>query len=111
MAKKKKINVVYSTNPNFGYSHGESSEPNTLPPNEQQLKVWLDRLRGNKVATVVRDFVGSESDMKDLGGKLKSLCAVGGTAKNGEIMIQGDHRDKVMEYLTKNGYGAKKAGG
>lgn len=111
MAKKKKINVVYSTNPNYGYSHNETKEQNTLPPNQQQLKVWVDRLRGNKTATVVRDFVGSESDMKDLGGKLKSFCAVGGATKNGEIMIQGDHREKIMGYLTKNGYGAKKAGG
>jgi len=115
MAKKKKMDrrVVYSTNPDYNYAAhaGLDKEPVTLPPGQQDLRIWLDRKGGGKVATIVKDFVGSSDDLKALGGTLKSLCGVGGTAKNGEILIQGDHRDKVLAYLIKNGYGAKKAGG
>lgn len=115
MAKKKKTDrrVVYSTNPDYDYAAhaGLSKEAATLPAAQQDLRIWLDRKGGGKVATIVKDFVGTQDDLKELGSTLKSLCGVGGTAKNGEILIQGDHRDKVLEYLQKNGYGAKKAGG
>jgi len=110
MSKKKKRNIVYSTNPDFNY-HVEGDEPDTLPHNEQDLRVWLDRKGGGKVACLIKGFVGSDDDLKSLAKELKTLCGVGGTAKNGEILIQGDHRDKIVAYLKDQGYGAKKAGG
>lgn len=113
MAKKNKSDrgFVYSTNPDFSHSDGRDDEDETVSPSDQDLRIWLDRKGGGKSATVVRGFTGREADMKDLGRALKTLCGVGGTAKNGEIIIQGDHRDKVADYLKKQGYGAKKAGG
>ena len=108
---KKHRNTVYSTNPSFGNSDGEEESSETLNPSEQNLRIWLERNKGGKVTTVIREFVGSEEDLKDLAKTLKGLCGVGGTAKNAEILLQGDHRDKVLAYLTKNGFGAKKAGG
>ncbi len=111
MAKKKKVNVVYSTNPSYGFDYGNAKLPASIAPNQQNLKVWLDRLKGGKTASFVRGYEGPESELKALGSKLKSICGGGGAVKNGEIMIQGDHRDKILDYLLKNGYGAKKAGG
>ncbi len=112
MSKKKKLNVVYSTNPNFEYSTDGDEEQETLLPARQNLKVWLDKKqRGGKVVSLIQGFVGTADDLKELGSELKSLCGVGGTAKDGEIIIQGDHRDKIVAYLHKKGYGAKKAGG
>ena len=111
MAKKKKINVVYSTNPDFAYSTNDD-EQETLEPSKQNLKVWIDKKqRGGKVVSLIQGFIGNNDDLKSLASDLKSLCGVGGSAKNGEIIIQGDHRDKIVEYLHKKGYGAKKAGG
>ncbi len=110
MAKKKK-NIIYSTNPDFAYSYDGKKEATTLQPEEQELRIWLERKGGGKTVSLIKDFVGAEDDLKALGSVLKNLCGVGGAAKNGEIMIQGDHRDKILEYLNKNGYGAKKAGG
>lgn len=112
MAKKKKINVVYSTNPDFAYSTDHDDEQETLPPAQQNLKVWIDKKqRGGKVVCLIQGFIGSNDDLKSLAGELKSLCGVGGSAKDGEILIQGDHRDKIVAFLLKKGYGAKKAGG
>ncbi len=114
MAKKDKDKrqVIYSTNPDFNYSYGEPQEEISPPPSAQNLRVWLDKKqRGGKVVTLITGFVGNETDVKQLASELKTLCGVGGAAKNNEIMIQGDHRDKVMAHLTKKGYGAKKAGG
>ena len=108
---KERLGVVFSTNPDFNYNTAEESEPTTLDPQKQNLKVWLDRLKGGRVATVVRGFVGSSDDLAALGKELKKSCGVGGTAKDGEIIIQGDHRDRVVELLTKAGYKCKKAGG
>lgn len=115
MAKKKKSEkrIVYSTNPDFDTSGFDGNEKgtDTPPPSQQDLRVWLDRKGGGKTATVVKGFAGSDRDLKELGRELKTLCGVGGTAKNEEILIQGDHRNKVVDHLTKQGYGAKKAGG
>ena len=108
---KDRLGVVFSTNPDFAYNTAEEAEAVTLDPSKQNLKIWLDRLKGGRVATVVRGFVGSSDDLGELGKELKKSCGVGGTAKDGEIIIQGDHRDRVVELLTKAGYKCKKAGG
>ena len=114
MGKNKKITgrIIYSTNPDFTYEEDEESAEETLPPGEQNLKVWLDRKqRKGKVVTLIEGFVGNDDDLKALAKLLKTKCGVGGTAKNGDIIIQGDHREKIMAILTKEGYRAKKAGG
>ena len=103
-------NMVYSTNPNYRIEESEAGT--TLLPSEQNLRIWLEKGgRGGKTASVVKGFVGSEQELKDLGKKLKSSCGTGGSAKDGEIIIQGDHRDKILDILTKAGFKAKKAGG
>lgn len=112
MSKKKRINVVYSTNPDFEYDHQQEHEEETLAPEEQDLRVIIDRKgRKGKIATLVTGFVGAEEDLKDLGKKLKSYCGVGGSAKEGEIIIQGDQAQKILNYLKKEGYKAKQSGG
>jgi translation initiation factor 1 len=113
MAKKKeKLNVVYSTNPNFNYEFEEEETIETLPKNQQKLYVSIDRKqRGGKEVTLVEGFVGSEDDLKDLGKLLKSKCGVGGAAKDNEILIQGNVREKVFDLLIKEGYQVKKKGG
>lgn len=112
MKKRKKVNVVYSTNPDYNFDYeGENSEE-TLTPGSQDLRVMLDRKqRKGKSVTLVCGFVGEEDDLKDLAKMLKSKCGVGGTAKNGEILIQGDHRNKILELLKSAGYKAKQSGG
>ena len=113
MAKKKdKINIVYSTNPNFSYEFEEEEEVETLPKDKQLLYVSLDRKqRGGKEVTLVEGFVGAEEDLKDLGKLLKSKCGVGGSVKDNEILIQGNFRDKIADLLIKEGYKVKKKGG
>lgn len=108
---KDRLGVVFSTNPNFEYDTDGDNEVATLEPSKQNLKIWLDRLKGGRVATVVRGFVGSNEDLATLGKELKKSCGVGGTTKDGEIIIQGDHRDRVLELLQKAGYKCKRAGG
>ena len=109
---KSRLNVVYSTNPDFRYEEEEKRERQTLAAAQQQLKVWIDRKqRAGKQVTLVRGFVGTEDDLKELARMLKSKCGVGGTAKDGEILIQGDFRDRIVDVLVKAGYKAKKAGG
>ena len=103
--------MVYSTNPDFNYERTETPEAATLPPARQELRVWLDRKqRAGKVVTLVKGFVGRDADLQELARLLKTKCGVGGAAKEGEIIIQGDHRDRVVEILTKSGYRGKKAG-
>jgi translation initiation factor 1 len=109
---KKRDGVVYSTSDNFEYNLGEESNTETLPPSQQKLKVLLDKkARAGKQVTLVEGFIGTEDDLKELGKMLKNKCGVGGSAKDGEILIQGDHREKVLQVLIQAGYGAKKAGG
>jgi len=110
--KKKKGDIVYSTNPEFNYSFDEEESEETLPPSRQDLRVMLDRKqRKGKEVTLVTGFKGSEDDLKELGRELKSSCGAGGTVKNGEILVQGDFRDKILGILHDKGYKAKKAGG
>ncbi len=105
MGKKKKIGVVYSTNPDYDYDYEEREEMETLEPNQQKLRVFIDRkMRKGKEVTIVESFVGTESDLKDLGKTLKSKCGVGGSVKDGEIIIQGNQKDKVYDLLIKMGY-------
>lgn len=109
---KDRLGMVYSTNPDFEYDYDEETQEETLPPNQQDLRVMLDRKnRKGKAATLVTGFVGTEDDLKGLGKMLKTKCGVGGSAKDGEIIIQGDLRDKVLELLKNAGYKAKKSGG
>lgn len=110
--KKERINVVYSTNPNFSYEQEEEATRETLAPQHQLLYVSLDRKqRGGKEVTLVEGFIGTDDDLKELGKMLKSRCGVGGTAKDSEIIVQGSFRDKVMELLQKEGYKVKRKGG
>jgi len=111
-SKKDRTNVVYSTNPNFNYDYEPEPEHETLTNNQQLLYVSIDRKqRGGKEVTLVEGFVGTDDDLKELGKMLKSKCGVGGTAKDGEIIVQGSFRDKVMELLVKEGYKVKRKGG
>jgi len=112
MSKKKPNGIVYSTNPDFQYQFNQEDELETLPENQQDLRVWIDRKhRAGKQVTLITGFIGSSDDLETLGKLLKTKCGTGGSAKDGEIIIQGDVRDKVMDILTKAGYKAKKAGG
>lgn len=113
MSKKEKNRdgVVYSTNPNFKYEEEPEEESGPVNPNQQQLKVYLDRLGGGKLLSRVTGFTGKTGDIETLGKLLKQKCGVGGSVKEREILVQGDHRDKIITLLLKEGYKAKKAGG
>ncbi|MCD8072967.1 MAG: translation initiation factor [Alistipes sp.] len=108
---KSRLGVVFSTNPDFAYDTAGGDAGDTPPAAGQDLRVWLERRKGGKVATIVRGFRGSETALRDLGAMLKSRCGVGGTTKEGEILIQGDFRDRVVAILQEEGYKVKKAGG
>lgn len=102
---KDRLNVVYSTNPDFGYEKDDEGNQQTLDRAKQNLRVCIDKKnRGGKVVTLIAGFTGSEDDLKELGRLLKSKCGVGGSAKDGEIIIQGDFKVKVTELLKKEGY-------
>ncbi|MBE7509380.1 MAG: putative protein YciH [Bacteroidia bacterium] len=108
---KNRSGIVYSTNPDFKPQQ-EETQQETLPPAQQDLRVLRDsKQRGGKTVTLIRGFVGSDDDLEKLTKLLKTKCGTGGSAKDGEIIIQGDKREQVMEILLKEGYRAKKAGG
>jgi len=113
MAKKERINIVYSTNPNFNFQNDEEETVSTLPNNQQKMYVSIDRKqRAGKEVTLIEGFIGSDDDLKDLGKLLKTKCGGGGTAKDGEIIVQGNFKDKIFDLLVKEGYtSTKKKGG
>ena len=109
---KDRLNVVYSTNPDFQYQQTEQEEVMTLPPQQQKLRVSLDRKnRGGKTVTLITGFIGTEEDLKTLGKLLKGSCGVGGTAKDGEIIIQGDFKQRIIDLLKAKGYSQTKGVG
>ena len=102
---KERLNIVYSTNPDFEYSTDEIEENETLPKQQQKLRVSIEKNhRGGKTVTLVKNFIGTSDDMKELGKLLKTKCGAGGSAKDGEILIQGDFKEKVIDILKKEGY-------
>ena len=110
---KKRVGVVYSTNPDYQYQEYQvQSENSSIPPADQNLRVQLDKkMRGGKKVTLVTGFVGPEAELKELGKLLKSRCGVGGSAKQGEIIIQGDFVERIVKMLADDGYGVKRIGG
>ena len=108
--KKNLKGVMYSTNPDFEFEY-ENEKMDTLKNNQQNLQVCIDKHRAGKIAIIIKGFVGTSDDLKALGKILKARCGVGGSSKNGEIIIQGDLRDKVMDILAKEGYNYKRVGG
>jgi translation initiation factor 1 len=108
---KKREGVVYSTDDTYAYSYGDTSDASTLPPQQQHLKVSLDKSgRAGKQVTVVSGFVGESKDLDVLAKSIKSKCGVGGSVKDGGILIQGDLRDKIVDILTREGYKARRSG-
>ena len=102
---KDRLNIVYSTNPDFGYETDEVADEETLDKKQQKLRVAMEKKgRGGKTVTLIRGFVGSESDLKELGKLVKTKCGVGGSVKDGEILIQGDFKQRVIELLKAEGY-------
>ena len=103
--RKKRVGVVYSTNTDFDYSEDTQDEAISLPKDQQKLRLYMERAgRGGKTVTIVKFFVGSEDDMVALCKLIKQKCGVGGSVKDGEIIIQGDHRERLLDILKKEGY-------
>jgi translation initiation factor 1 len=120
MAQKKKMNslsdlggLVYSTDPSFKLPKDDNDAATTLPAAQQRLRIWFEtKHRGGKAVTIIAGFEGIAADLESIGKNLKQACGTGGSVKDGEILIQGDHRDKVLQWLLKQGYSqTKKAGG
>lgn len=102
---KERLNVVYSTNPDFTYETAEEEEAETLPKNQQKLRVSMEKKgRGGKTVTLIKGFIGSEDDLKELGKLLKTKCGVGGSVKDEEIIIQGDFKQRIIDLLKAEGY-------
>lgn len=109
---KKRLGVVYSTNSEYAFESDGKEEQETVDPGQQKLYVKLDRKnRKGKSVTLIEGFVGKESDLKELGKELKGKCGVGGSAKDGVILLQGDFRDRVISLLKERGFNVKKSGG
>jgi len=109
---KDRLGMVYSTDPDFQYETSDKEEAETLPPGKQNLRVQLDRKQRNgKTVTLITGFAGTENDLKELAKNLKTKCGAGGSAKDGEILIQGDFCTKIMDILLKLGYKVKRIGG
>lgn len=107
--RKKRVGVVYSTNPDFAFDTSDTEEPTTLPTHQQKLRLLIEKKgRAGKTVTIVRGFIGTTDDLNSLCKTLKQRCGVGGTAKDGEMVIQGDHRQKLLEILKKEGYSQTK---
>ena len=108
MSKKNKPDTrgfVYSTDPNFSFQPEENQEQETLPPTQQKLRIRLDtKHRAGKAVSLIEGFIGTNDDLEDLGKKLKNFCGTGGSVKDSEIIIQGDQRDKILQWLLKNNY-------
>lgn len=105
---KDRLGVVFSTNADYEYTRDEEPKQDTLPPEKQNIRILLDKKqRAGKMVTLVTGFVGTEDDLKELGRKLKQACGVGGSVKNGEILVQGDFRARVAERLKSDGYKVK----
>ncbi len=112
MSKNKASGIVYSTDKSFEYTFEKEDESETLPNSQQIIKIQLDKKqRAGKQVTLITGFIGKNIDLEVLSKKLKNLCGTGGSAKDGEILIQGDNREKILNYLLKEGYKAKKVGG
>ena len=102
---KARLNVVYSTNPDYQYENEKIEEAETLPKNQQKLRVSMEKKgRGGKTVTLIKGFVGNEDDLKELGKLLKTKCGVGGSVKDEEIIIQGDFKQRIIELLKAEGY-------
>lgn len=109
--RKNRLDIVYSTNPDFNYEYDTELESETLLPENQKLKIRKDKKqRKGKVVTLIENFVGTDDDLKELSKKIKNKCGTGGTAKNGEIVIQGDFVQKINDFLTDCGYKTKVVG-
>ncbi len=101
--------LVYSTDPNFKPEQEQNEEKDTLPASQQKIKVRLDtKHRAGKVVTLIEGFIGTKNDQEELGKKIKTFCGTGGSVKDGEIIVQGDNRDKIIAWLQKNGFATVK---
>ena len=109
--KNNEDGFVFSTNKDFQFNSEDDTPMQSLPPQQQNLKIYLDRISGGKLVTRVSGHIGNMADLETLGKTLKQKCGIGGSVKNLEILLQGDHRDKVLKLLTDMNYKAKKAGG
>jgi len=108
--KKRRKGIIYSTNTDFEYEY-ENEKTENISKKNQNLEIYIKKYRAGKVAVIIKNFIGSNKELKDLAKLLKTKCGVGGSAKNGEIIIQGNIRNKVMDILNKEGYNYKKVGG
>jgi translation initiation factor 1 len=109
---KKRSGIVFSTDPDYEYDYIDSQSSETVPQSQQDLRIQLDKKsRGGKQVTLITGFIGSDNDLKTLAKEMKSKCGVGGSSKNGEILIQGDFRKRIYDILNSQGYKAKLSGG